>query len=85
MSARRATRLSFTKLSLFEFCPTAYRYRYVERVPTPFVPRIVVGSIVHSVLHRLFERLQDRRRVDKAGPRPSARRLLERCAARLDR
>lgn len=65
MSARRATRLSFTKLSLFEFCPTAYRYRYVERVPMPFVPRIVVGAIVHSVLQRLFERLQDRRRVDK--------------------
>ncbi len=65
MAARRVTRLSFTKLSLFEFCPTAYRYRYVERVPTPFVPRIVVGAIVHSVLHRLFERLLDRRRVDK--------------------
>ena len=65
MAARRVTRLSFTKLSLFEFCPTAYRYRYVERVPTPFVPRVVVGAIVHSVLHRLFERLLDRRRVDK--------------------
>lgn len=65
MTARRATRLSFTKLSLFEFCPTAYRYRYVERVPTPFVPRIVVGAIVHAVLNRLFQRLQDRRRVDK--------------------
>lgn len=63
--ARRVTRLSFTKLSLFEFCPTAYRYRYVERVPLPFVPRIVVGSIVHSVLHRLFERLQHRQQVDK--------------------
>ncbi len=62
---RRVTRLSFTKLSLFEFCPTAYRYRYVERVPTPFIPRIVVGAIVHAVLHRLFERLQDRQRVDK--------------------
>ncbi|MCY4112464.1 MAG: PD-(D/E)XK nuclease family protein [Chloroflexi bacterium] len=64
--ARRATRLSFTKLSLFEFCPTAYRYRYVERVPVPFVPRIVVGAIVHAVLHRLFERLQARERVDKS-------------------
>ncbi len=63
--ARRITRLSFTKLSLFEFCPTAYRYRYVERVPIPFVPRIVVGAIVHAVLNRLFERLQARERVDK--------------------
>ena len=61
----RVTRLSFTKLSLFEFCPTAYRYRYIERLPTPFVPRIVVGAIVHAVLHRLFERLQARERVDK--------------------
>ena len=66
MSARRVTRLSFTKLSLFEFCPTAYRYRYVERVPIPFAPRLVVGAIVHAVLNRLFERLQARERVDKA-------------------
>ncbi len=65
MTPRRVTRLSFTKLSLFEFCPTAYRYRYVERVPTPFVPRIVVGAIVHAVLHRLFERIRSRERVDK--------------------
>ena len=66
MSARRVTRLSFTKLSLFEFCPTAYRYRYVERVPIPFAPRLVVGAIVHAVLNRLFERVQARERVDKA-------------------
>ena len=65
-SSRRALRLSFTKLSLFEFCPWAYRYRYVERVRVPFAPRLVVGAIVHSVLHRLFQRLQARERVDKA-------------------
>ncbi len=52
-------RHSFTKLSLYEFCPWAYRYRYVERAPIPFAPRLVVGAIVHSVLKSFFERLRD--------------------------
>lgn len=52
-------RLSFTKLALYEFCPYAYRFRYVERIPIPFSPRLTVGAIVHSVLHRAFERLRD--------------------------
>ncbi len=65
-ASKRPLRLSYTKLSLFEFCPRAYRYRYVERVRVPFAPRLVVGAIVHSVLHGLFQRLQARERVDKA-------------------
>ncbi len=52
-------RLSYTKLSLYEFCPYAYRYRYVERIPIRFSPRLTVGAIVHSVLNRAFERLRD--------------------------
>ena len=52
-------RLSFTKLDLYEFCPFAYRYRYVERIPVPFAPRLVVGAIVHAVLKSFFERLRD--------------------------
>lgn len=59
-------RLSFTKLALFEFCPAAYRYRYVDRVRVPFASRLVIGAIVHSVLHRLFQRLLAREPVDKA-------------------
>ena len=51
-------RISFTKLDLFEFCPWAYRYRYVERIPTPFSPRLATGAAVHAVLRRFFERLQ---------------------------
>ena len=39
-------RLSFSKLALYEFCPYAYRFRYIERVPTPFAPWLTVGAIV---------------------------------------
>ena len=59
-------RLSFSKLALYEFCPYAYRFRYVERVPTPFAPRLAVGAIVHAVLHRVFERLRDGARITRA-------------------
>ena len=51
-------RLSFTKLALYEFCPYAYRFRYVERVPAPFSAGLAVGSIVHAVLRTFFERLK---------------------------
>lgn len=59
-------RLSFSKLALYEFCPYAYRFRYVERIPIPFSPRLTVGAIVHSVLHRAFERLRDGVRLTRA-------------------
>ena len=59
-------RLSFSKLALYEFCPYAYRFRYIERVPTPFAPWLTVGAIVHTVLHRAFERLHDGVRLTRA-------------------
>lgn len=59
-------RLSYTKLALYEFCPYAYRFRYVERIPIPFSPRLAVGAIVHSVLHRAFERMRDGVRLTRA-------------------
>ena len=59
-------RLSFTKLALYEFCPYAYRFRYVERIPIPFAPRLAVGAIVHAVLHRAFKRLRDGVRMTRA-------------------
>ena len=52
-------RLSFSKLDRYESCPYAYRFRYVERVPVPFTPRLAVGAIVHAVLRSFFERLRD--------------------------
>ena len=59
-------RLSFSKLALYEFCPYAYRFRYIERVPTPFAPWLTVGAIVHTVLHRAFERMRDGVRLTRA-------------------
>ncbi|MBM4437474.1 MAG: PD-(D/E)XK nuclease family protein [Actinobacteria bacterium] len=52
-------RLSFTKLDLYEFCPYAYRFRYVMRVPVPFAPRLTVGASVHAALKGLLVRLRD--------------------------
>ena len=52
-------RLSYTKLDLYEFCPHAYRLRYLERLPIPFSPALLVGSSVHTALRGLFERLRD--------------------------
>jgi putative RecB family exonuclease len=66
MLGRVPVRLSFTKLDLYEFCPFAYQYRYVERIPVPFAARLVVGAIVHAVLKSFFERLRDGLRAGSA-------------------
>ena len=51
-------RMSFSKLELYEFCPFAYRLRYIERQKIPFSKSLVVGAIVHAVLRKFFEALQ---------------------------
>ncbi|MBH39676.1 MAG: hypothetical protein CL790_00430 [Chloroflexi bacterium] len=51
-------RISFSKLELYEFCPFAYRLRYIERQKLPFSKSLVVGAIVHAVLRNFFEALQ---------------------------
>lgn len=55
--------MSFSKLELYEFCPFAYRLRYVERMRVPFSQSLAVGSIVHAVLRTLFEKLRMDSRV----------------------
>ena len=52
-------RLSFTKLSLYDYCPWAYRFRYVEKAPTKFRPRLLLGANVHSVIDAFLVRVRD--------------------------
>ena len=55
--------MSFSKLGLYEFCPFAYRLRYVERLKVPFSTSLAVGAIVHAVLRTFFEKLRADTRV----------------------
>ncbi len=49
--------LSFTQLSVFETCPLQYRYRYRQRIPTPWSAAQSFGSSVHRALELWYQAL----------------------------
>lgn len=49
-------RLSFTRVDLFESCPQAFRYAYVDRLPGRPAPALSFGSSVHAALEAFYDR-----------------------------
>ena len=47
--------LSPSRASDFMTCPLLYRFRTIDRLPEPFSPDAVRGTIVHKVLEDLFD------------------------------
>lgn len=47
--------LSPSRAADFMSCPLLYRYRTIDRLPEPFSPDAVRGSVVHKVLEELFD------------------------------
>lgn len=63
-------RLSFSKLSRFESCPLAYKFHYVDKLPSePSVP-LLFGSAIHEVLEKL---IQEHVEEELVGPLSKAR------------
>ncbi len=54
--------LSPTRLRTYDTCPLQYRYRYLDRLPTPFTPRSLLGDAIHRTLEANFtEKKQTRK------------------------
>jgi putative RecB family exonuclease len=54
---RRTTPYSFTRFDLFETCPAAFRFKYIDKVPeTPSRP-LLLGSFIHEVLEHYNKHL----------------------------
>ncbi len=47
--------LSPSRAADFKQCPLLYRFRAVDRIPTPPSPAAARGTLVHAVLERLFD------------------------------
>jgi putative RecB family exonuclease len=47
--------LSPSRAGDFMACPLLFRYRTVDRLPEPFSPAAVRGTVVHKVLEHLFD------------------------------
>ncbi len=51
----RSATLSPSRASDFMQCPLLYRFRVIDRLPSPPSPAAARGTLVHSVLERLFD------------------------------
>ena len=47
--------LSPSRASDFMSCPLLYRFRTVDKLPEPYSPDAVRGTVVHKVLEDLFD------------------------------
>jgi putative RecB family exonuclease len=55
--ARLPAALSVSALEAWRQCPLLFRFRYVDKLPSPPSPEMAVGVCAHSALQRLFEDL----------------------------
>jgi putative RecB family exonuclease len=53
--ATRAAALSPSRAADFMACPLLYRFRVIDRLPSPPSPAAARGTLVHAVLERLFD------------------------------
>jgi putative RecB family exonuclease len=58
--------LSPSRAGDFMTCPLLYRFRTVDRLPEPFSPDAVRGTVVHKVLEHLFDLPAGHRTADRA-------------------
>jgi len=71
--------LSPSRAGDFMTCPLLYRFRTIDKLPEPFDPLAVRGTLVHKVLEDLFDLPAERRTPDRAADLlvPSWKALLE--------
>ena len=75
----RSAALSPSRASDFMQCPLLYRFRVIDRLPSPPSPAAARGTLVHSVLERLFDLPAAERTPEAAAALvgPQWRRLVE--------
>ena len=59
--------LSPSRASDFKQCPLLYRFRVIDRLPSPPSPAAARGTLVHAVLERLFDLPAAERAATAAG------------------
>jgi len=49
------TYLSYSQIDTFTTCPLQYRYRYVQRLPTPPSAALTFGTVMHNTLRDFYQ------------------------------
>ncbi|MBU1127382.1 ATP-dependent helicase, partial [Patescibacteria group bacterium] len=52
--------LSFSQLNLFLTCPLQYRFRYIQKVPTPPAAQAIFGQVIHKTLNDFYKSPKDK-------------------------
>jgi putative RecB family exonuclease len=48
-------RISYTRFSTYQTCPQQYKLQYVDRIPVPTAPELLLGSAVHEALRFMYD------------------------------
>lgn len=46
--------LSYSSISAYRTCGKAWKYRYLDKIPTPSSPVLVIGSVVHDTVEEII-------------------------------
>ncbi|MCJ7792635.1 MAG: ATP-dependent helicase [Candidatus Marinimicrobia bacterium] len=61
--------LSYSQIDLYETCPLKYRYRYLQKIPTPPAAAAVFGNVLHGTLRDFYQQALE-------GKKPTEKDLL---------
>lgn len=56
--------LSYSSIALYQTCPAAWRFRYVDKVQTAPAPALVFGSAFHGAIEYMLRRKVEGRKID---------------------
>jgi len=52
---------SYSRVSLFEQCPAAWKFRYIDKLPEIKSPNMVVGSMIHQIVEQYLKKLKEKK------------------------
>ncbi|MBF0499816.1 MAG: PD-(D/E)XK nuclease family protein [Candidatus Riflebacteria bacterium] len=60
---KQRLRLSYSKMSMFENCPRAYKIAYIDHIPSRPQPFFSFGTCLHEIFERLYDPVATCRRL----------------------
>jgi len=57
--------LSFSQINTFNTCPRQYRFRYLQRIPTPSSAAASFGSSIHQTLRDFYQEIKEGKKLTK--------------------
>ncbi|MGB9706593.1 MAG: ATP-dependent helicase, partial [Microgenomates group bacterium] len=57
--------LSYSQIETFDTCPLQYRYRYIQRIPTPPSAAQSFGDSIHKALYDFYKLVKEKKEVEK--------------------